>query len=50
MNYIKNVSNEVYITTTEPKMANQASNTVYEITIWSGGTNHNTEEEDGCPD
>tara|TARA_R110002020_G_scaffold196399_10_gene397411 strand:- start:322 stop:633 length:312 start_codon:yes stop_codon:yes gene_type:complete len=31
-------------------MTNQAGNTVYEITIWSGGTNHNTQEEDGCPE
>ena len=31
-------------------MTKQSTNTVYEITIWSGGTNHNTKEEDGCPE
>ena len=37
----------MHTTTTEPKMANQASNTVYEITVWSATTNYHTQQEDG---
>jgi hypothetical protein len=48
MGYYKNVSNDAYITT-EPIMAYN-NKTTYEITVWSGGTNHNTGEEDGSPE
>ena len=40
----------VLIQQRSPIMARIDNKTTYEITVWSGGTNHNTGEEDGCPE